>query len=81
MCVMSHLAVSGGEDGSEDLAVLLHLLELAFQGALHVCVGQHVLHHVLLQGTPQSPLVAVVKLEPGEEEDYRVEGEVNQNNG
>ena len=60
-----YLAVPGGEDCTEDFTVLLHLLVLPLEAALHVGVGQHVLHHVLLQGAPQRPLVGAVKPEPG----------------
>lgn len=63
---MPHLAIPCGEDSPQDLPILLHLLKLAFQGTLHMCIGQHVLHHIFLQGAPEGSLVAVVKLEPAD---------------
>lgn len=59
-----HLTVPSGEDGPQNLSVLLHLFILSLQGTLHLGVGHHVLHHVLLQGAPQSPLVGAVISEP-----------------
>lgn len=64
--VTTHLTVPGGEDGSQDLPVLLHLVKLLLQRTLHMGVGQHVFDYVLLQGSPQRSLVGAVKLESGE---------------
>lgn len=60
----THLTVPGGEDGSEDLSVLPHLLKLLLQGTLHVGVGQHVFYHVFLQRSPQRSLIGAVELKP-----------------
>lgn len=60
----THLTVASRENGSQDLPVLLHLLKLPLQDALHVCVGLHVFHHILLQDPPQSALVGAIELEP-----------------
>lgn len=60
----THLTVPGGENGSEDLPVLLHLIKLPLQGTLHVGIGQHVFYDVFLQHAPQRSLVGAVELKP-----------------
>ena len=62
----AHLAVPCGENSSQVLPVLFHLVKLPLQGALHVGIGQHVFYYIFLQHPPQRPLVGTVKLKPGQ---------------
>lgn len=62
----AHLTVPSGENGSQDFPVLLHLIKLFLQGALHVGICHHVLHDVFLQRPPQCSLVGAVELKPDE---------------
>lgn len=63
----THLAVPGGENGSEDLPVLLHPVILLLQRALHIGIGQHVFNYVLLQHPPQRSLIGAIKPKPRDE--------------
>lgn len=64
-CDLTHLTVTSRENCSQDLPVLLHLIKLPLQGALHMSIGHYVFHHVFLQRSPQCSLVCAIKLEPG----------------
>lgn len=67
----THLAVTSGENSSEDLSVFFHLIELSFQGALHMSVSEYVFDNVFLERPPQRSLIGAVKLEPREKKQPR----------
>lgn len=62
--IKAHLTVPCGENRSQNFPVLLHLLELSLQGALHVRICHHILYDIFLQRSPQCSLVGAVKLKP-----------------
>lgn len=63
----SYLTVPSGEDGSQDLPVLPHLVKLLLQGALHMGIGHHVSDNFLLQHPPQRPLIGTIEFKPNGE--------------
>lgn len=60
----THLAVASWEDDPEHFSILPHPLKFSLQLVLNVCIAQHVLHQILLQSAPQSPLIGIIKAEP-----------------
>lgn len=71
-----HLAVPSGEDGPEDLPVLLHHFKLLLQGTLHMGISQHVFYYVFLQRPPQRSLIGAIKLKPEQLRQNEKRGEV-----
>lgn len=62
--VKAHLTVPSGKNCSQNFPVLLHLVKLPLQRALHVGICHHILYNVFLQRSPECSLVGAVKFKP-----------------